>query len=66
MVERIADLLQGIAERHISILLVEQKLTIAMRISHRVYVMGHGRMVFEGTPSELAANAEVRKAWLEV
>jgi branched-chain amino acid transport system ATP-binding protein len=66
MVERIADLLQGIAERRISILLVEQKLTIAMRISHRVYVMGHGRMVFEGTPSELAANAEVRKAWLEV
>ncbi len=66
MVERVADLLQSIAERHISILLVEQKLTIAMRISHRVYVMGHGRMVFEGTPSELAANAEVREAWLEV
>jgi branched-chain amino acid transport system ATP-binding protein len=42
-----------IAERGISILLVEQKLTIAMRISHRVYVMGHGRMVFDGTPSEL-------------
>jgi branched-chain amino acid transport system ATP-binding protein len=45
---------------------VEQKLTIAMRISHRVYVMGHGRMVFEGTPAELAANAEVRRSWLEV
>ncbi len=66
MVERVADLLQSIAERHISILLVEQKLTIAMRISHRVYVMGHGRMIFEGTPSELAANCEVREAWLEV
>jgi branched-chain amino acid transport system ATP-binding protein len=45
---------------------VEQKLTIAMRISHRVYVMGHGRMVFEGTPSELAADSAVREAWLEV
>jgi len=66
MVERIADLLQSIAERHISILMVEQKLTIAMRISHRVYVMGHGRMVFEGTPSALAADAQVRQAWLEV
>ncbi len=66
MVERIADLLCGIAERHISILLVEQKLTIAMRISHRVYVMGHGRMVFEGTPSELAADAAVHRTWLEV
>ncbi|HML08382.1 MAG TPA: ABC transporter ATP-binding protein [Xanthobacteraceae bacterium] len=66
MVERIAELLQSIAERKISILLVEQKLTIAMRISHRVYVMGHGRMVFEGTPSELAAATEIRQAWLEV
>ena len=66
MVERVADLLRNIAERNISILLVEQKLTIAMRISHRVYVMGHGRMVFEGTPAELAANTQVRGAWLEV
>jgi branched-chain amino acid transport system ATP-binding protein len=66
MVERVGDLLRTIAARSISILLVEQKLTIAMRISHRVYVMGHGRMVFEGTPAELAAHAEVRRAWLEV
>jgi len=66
MVERVAELLRSIAERRISILLVEQKLAIAMRISHRVYVMGHGRMVFEGTPTELAANAEVRQSWLEV
>ena len=55
-----------IARRGVSILLVEQKLTIAMRISHRVYVMGHGRIVFEGTPSELAANTAVRRTWLEV
>jgi len=66
MVERVAELLQSIAERKISILLVEQKLTIAMRISHRIYVMGHGHMVFEGTPSELSANATVRQFWLEV
>jgi branched-chain amino acid transport system ATP-binding protein len=66
MVERVADLLQKIAERGISILLVEQKLIIALRISHRVYVMGHGRMVFEGTPSALAADGNVRQTWLEV
>ena len=66
MVERIAELLLTIAQRGISILLVEQKLTIALRISHRLYVMGHGRMVFEGTPAELDAHAEVRRAWLEV
>lgn len=66
MVERIGELLQEIARRGISILLVEQRLVIAMRISHRVYVMGHGRMVFEGTPDELSANADVRREWLEV
>ena len=66
MVERVGDLLQSIAERKVSILLVEQKLTIAMRVSHRVYVMGHGRIVFEGTPADLKKNEAVRKEWLEV
>jgi len=66
MTERVGNLLQSIAERKISILLVEQKLTIAMRISHRVYVMGHGHIVFEGTPSDLEKNADVRREWLEV
>ena len=47
-------------------LLVEQKLTIALKISKRLYVMGHGHMVFEGTPAELASNESVRKEWLEV
>ena len=66
IVEVIADLLLRIAERGIAILLVEQKLTIALRISHRLYVMGHGRMVFEGTPAALRANDAVRREWLEV
>jgi branched-chain amino acid transport system ATP-binding protein len=50
----------------VSILLVEQKLTIAMRISRRLYVMGHGRIVFEGTPADIEANGDVRREWLEV
>ena len=66
MVERIGELLQEIARRGIAILLVEQRLVIAMRISHRVYVMGHGRIVFEGTPAELLAKEAVRREWLEV
>lgn len=66
MVERIGELLQEIARRGISILLVEQRLVIAMRISHRVYVMGHGQIVFEGTPAELLANEAIRREWLEV
>ena len=66
MVERIAGLLKTIVERSTSILLVEQKLTIALSISHRLYVMGHGRIVFEGTPTELHTNTAVLKEWLEV
>ena len=66
MVELVAELLQRIAARGVAILLVEQKLTIALRISARLYVMGHGRIVFEGTPAALQADAQVRKEWLEV
>jgi branched-chain amino acid transport system ATP-binding protein len=66
MVELVAGLLARIAQRGISILLVEQKLTIALRISTRLYVMGHGRIVFEGSPEDLTANAAIRKEWLEV
>lgn len=66
MVELVAELLTRIAARGVAILLVEQKLTIALRISARLYVMGHGRIVFEGTPQSLQADAQVRKEWLEV
>ena len=66
MVELVAELLTRIAARGVAILLVEQKLTIALRISARLYVMGHGRIVFEGTPASLQADAQVRKEWLEV
>lgn len=66
IVEQVGDLLAEIARRGVSILLVEQKLAIALRISHRLYVMGHGKMVYEGTPDELKANEQIRKEWLEV
>ena len=66
LVQQVATLLTEIAQRGVAILLVEQKLTIALTISHRVYVMGHGRVVFEGTPVELRRNDGVRKEWLEV
>ena len=66
MTKRVADLLHEISSRGVSILLVEQKLAIAMKISHRVYVMGHGQIVFEGTPKELESRDDIRKEWLEV
>lgn len=66
IVDQVGELLKSIAERGVAVLLVEQKLTIAMRVAHRVYVMGQGRMVFSGTPNELRDAPEIRKSWLEV
>jgi branched-chain amino acid transport system ATP-binding protein len=66
IVQQVGDLIVRIAAAGVAILLVEQKLSIALRISHRVYVMGHGRIVFEGTPDALRSNDDVRKEWLEV
>jgi len=66
IVELVAGFLQALRARGLSVLLIEQKLTIAMQISDRCLVMGHGSVVFEGTPTALQANAAVRKEWLEV
>jgi branched-chain amino acid transport system ATP-binding protein len=66
IVELVGQYLQMLKSRGVSVLLIEQKLTIAMTISDRVLVMGHGSIVFEGTPAELRANPDVRKEWLEV
>ena len=66
IVELVGEYLRELKRRGLAVLLVEQKLTIALEISERCLVMGHGQIVFEGTPAELRANAAVRKEWLEV
>jgi branched-chain amino acid transport system ATP-binding protein len=66
IVELVGEYLRELKKRGISVLLIEQKLTIAMNISDRALVMGHGSIVFEGTPEELRANHYIRKEWLEV
>jgi len=66
IVELVAEYLKTLKDRGVSVLLVEQKLTIALEISERCYVMGNGSIVFEGSPTALRANAEIRKEWLEV
>ncbi|MGL3213113.1 ABC transporter ATP-binding protein [Bradyrhizobium sp. BR 1433] len=66
IVQQVGELIARIAKAGVAILLVEQKLSIAMKISNRVYIMGHGRVVFEGTPDQLKSNAAVREEWLEV
>jgi branched-chain amino acid transport system ATP-binding protein len=66
IVAQMAELFREIRRRSVSILLVEQKLAIALDISERLYVMGHGRIVFEGSPQDIRSNAAMRKEWLEV
>jgi len=66
MVEQVGRLIEEIAQRGISVLLVEQKLHIALKISQRLYIMGHGQIVFEGSPEDLKEDESVRKEWLEV
>ncbi len=66
IIEQVAQYLQALKARGIGVLLVEQKLTIALEVADRCLVMGHGQIVFEGTPDDLRRDAAVRKEWLEV
>jgi branched-chain amino acid transport system ATP-binding protein len=66
IVEQVGDYLKQLKTKGVSVLLIEQKLTIAMDISDRVLVMGHGSIVFTGTPAELKADTYIRREWLEV
>jgi len=66
VVSVVTDVIRDICRQGVAVLLVEQKLTIALRVAERVYVMGHGQIVFEGTPASLRDAPEVRRTWLEV
>jgi branched-chain amino acid transport system ATP-binding protein len=66
MVVLVKELIEEIARRGISVLLVEQKLSIALKVSQRIYIMGHGHIVFEGTPEDLTTDHAIRKECLEV
>jgi branched-chain amino acid transport system ATP-binding protein len=66
IVEQVGEFLRALPQRGVAVLLVEQKLTIALEVSQRCLVMGHGEIVFEGSPAELKSNGSVRREWLEV
>ena len=66
IVALVGQYLETLKQKGISVLLIEQKLTIAMDISDRVLVMGHGSIVFSGTPAQLREDAYIRREWLEV
>ena len=66
IVELVGEYLLSLKGRGVSVLLIEQKLTIAMAISDRTLVMGHGSIVFDGTPASLREDTGTRQEWLEV
>jgi branched-chain amino acid transport system ATP-binding protein len=66
VVVQVAQFLRALRTRGVAVLLIEQKLTIALEVSQRCCVMGHGRVVFDGTPEALRADPDVRREWLEV
>jgi len=66
IVSAVRECIEDMHRRGVSVILVEQKLAIALKVSGRVCVMGHGRIVFEGTPQQLAANEQLLSEWLAV
>ena len=66
LVAAVGEVIRDIRARGVSVLLVEQKLTIALEVAQRLCVMGHGRIVFEGRPAELTPDSPVIKEWLAV
>jgi branched-chain amino acid transport system ATP-binding protein len=66
IVETVMQAIIAIHRAGVAVVLVEQKLTIALKVAARVLVMGHGQIVFEGTPAALRERDDIRRAWLEV
>ncbi len=66
IVEVVMNVIVDIQRRGIAVILVEQKLTIALKVVQRVIVVGHGTVVFEGTPAEFSNDGEIKRKWLEV
>jgi branched-chain amino acid transport system ATP-binding protein len=66
IVAQVGECIQDMSRKGVSVLLVEQKLAIALKVSSRVCVMGHGRIVFEGSPRELESDRALLAQWLAV
>lgn len=66
IVAQVGECIRDMHRKGVSVVLVEQKLAVALKVSTRVCVMGHGRIVFEGTPHELASDERLLADWLAV
>lgn len=66
IVAQVGESIEDMRRRGLSVVLVEQKLAIALKVSSRVCVMGHGRIVYEGSPQQILADRDVLSRWLAV
>ncbi|MDY7035860.1 MAG: ABC transporter ATP-binding protein, partial [Thermodesulfobacteriota bacterium] len=66
VIRHIGDIIQQLKEEGFSILLAEQNLPLALKVSDYIYVINQGMMVFEGPPEQLAKNKEIERQYLAV
>ena len=66
IVEEIAAIIERLKAQGLTMLLVEQNYPFAARIADRVYVLGKGRIRWEGAPAELDGDEDVKHTWLGI
>lgn len=66
IVKDVLEMLSAVRSSGVTVLMVEQNFKAAIKVANRFYIMGKGKMVFEGGTEELLAAEEIRKNYLEV
>ncbi len=66
IVTEMFNAIRRVNEEGTAVLLVEQNVSMALRVAHRAYVLEEGRMVADGSPDELMQRDEIRRAYLGV
>lgn len=62
--DEMANLIQKMADKGLTICLIEHKMPMIMRLAHHIMVLNYGEKIAEGTPAEIQKNEEVIKAYL--
>ncbi len=66
VIRSIFDTVRQVAAQGTTVLLVEQDVKHSLELSHRGYVLEHGRVVLEGPAAELLGNPHIRTAYLGI